>query len=135
MRLTILCVDDEQIILNSLKTQLKSAFGNTYSYEMADNGFDALELIEELTEDGYVENIIVIVSDWLMPGMKGDELLIRIHKLLPQAIKLMLTGQADEKAVQRAVSEANLYKCLEKPWREEDLINCIRTATSELIGP
>ena len=135
MRLTILCVDDEKIILNSLKTQLKSAFGNTYAYEMADNGFDALELIEELTEDGYVENIIVIVCDWLMPGMKGDELLIKIHKLLPQAIKLMLTGQADEKAVQRAVSEANLYKCLEKPWREEDLINCIRTATSELIGP
>lgn len=132
MKPVILCVDDEKIILNSLKTQLKSAFGNQYSYEMAENGFDALELIEELTEDGLDDNIIIIVSDWLMPGMKGDELLVKIHEQLPQSIKLMLTGQADEEAIERAVSKANLHKCLKKPWSEDDLINSIRSATAQL---
>ena len=132
MKPAILCVDDDRIILHSLKTQLKSAFGNTYAYEMAENGEDALELIEELSEDGSDENIVVIISDWLMPGMKGDELLIKIHQKLPKAIKLMLTGQADQEAIERAVSEAKLYKCVEKPWVECDLIDCINTATSSI---
>ena len=132
MKPAILCVDDDRIILHSLKTQLKSAFGNTYAYEMAENGEDALELIEELSEDGSDENIVVIISDWLMPGMKGDELLIKIHQKLPQAVKLMLTGQADQEAIERAVSEAKLYKCVEKPWVECDLIDCINTATSSI---
>lgn len=47
MKLVILCVNDEKIILNSLKTQLKSAFGNEYSYKMSEYCFVALELIEE----------------------------------------------------------------------------------------
>ncbi len=132
MKPVILCVDDEKIILNSLKTQLKSAFGNEYSYEMAENGFDALELIEELNEEGLGDSIIIIVSDWLMPGMKGDELLIKIHEQMPQSIKLMLTGQADDSAIERVITEANLHKCLKKPWSEDDLINCIRSATAQL---
>ncbi len=131
MKLIMICVDDEKVILDSLKAQLKSAFGNIYSYELAENGDDALELIEELEESGQADNIVVIVSDWLMPGMKGDELLIRIHQRFPRVIKLLLTGQADEVAIQRAISQANLHKCLRKPWSEEELVNCIRSALDE----
>ena len=74
MKPIIVCVDDEKFILDSLKTQLKSAFGDLYNYEIAESAVDALELIEELSDEGH--SIVVIVSDWLMPGMKGDELLI-----------------------------------------------------------
>ena len=56
----------------------------------------------------------MIISDWLMPGMKGDELLIRIHELFPKVVKIMLTGQADEVAVNRAKELANLHCCLYK---------------------
>lgn len=130
MRPIIICVDDEKIILDSLKTQLKSAFGFTYSYEMAESGAEALELIDELNDD--CDSVIVIVSDWLMPDMKGDELLVKIHKKFPNMIKLMLTGQADEAAIKRAMSEANLYKCLKKPWSEDELVSSIRKATAQL---
>ena len=81
MKPIIVCVDDEKFILDSLKTQLKSAFGDLYSYEIAESAGDALELIEELSDEGH--SIVVIVSDWLMPGMKGDELLINIHHKFP----------------------------------------------------
>ncbi|MEY4767968.1 MAG: hypothetical protein RL637_607 [Pseudomonadota bacterium] len=122
----IICIDDEAVILNSLKTQLKSAFGDQYSYEIAENGYDALELIEELEQQQ--ANIAVIVSDWLMPGIKGDELLIKIHQKFPKVIKLMLTGQADKEAIDRARIQANLQGCLKKPWSEEELIQSIHSA-------
>jgi DNA-binding NtrC family response regulator len=127
MKPTIVCVDDEKIILDSLKVQLKAAFGTSYSYELAESGVDALEIIDELEECG---KVVVIISDWLMPDMKGDELLIKVHEKFPQIIKLMLTGQADEAAITRAINEANLYKCLKKPWSKDELVISIRNATA-----
>ena len=58
------------IILNSLLRQLQAAFGDRYVYETSGNAEEALEIIEELPEEEV--GVIVIVSDWLMPGMKGD---------------------------------------------------------------
>ncbi|HAG80524.1 MAG TPA: hypothetical protein DCL61_04970, partial [Cyanobacteria bacterium UBA12227] len=69
----MLCVDDEVVVLNSLKIQLKNEFGDTYLYEVAESADEALEIIEEFHEDEI--RILLIVSDWLMPGMKGDEFL------------------------------------------------------------
>ena len=126
MKPVIICVDDEKVILDNLKTQLKSAFGSMYAYEMAENAIDALALIEELHDEG--GRIVVIVSDWLMPGMKGDELLTTIHREFPDIVKIMLTGQADEEAIERAFSHANLYALLKKPWAENELVDGICAA-------
>lgn len=122
----IICVDDEVVILDSLKKQLKRKFGDRFIYEVAESAEEAWEIIEELNADGI--EVIVIVSDWLMPGMKGDEFLIKIHQRFPEVIKVMLTGQADQAAIERAKQEANLHACLYKPWTEEDLTQIITTA-------
>ena len=121
----ILCVDDEKIVLDSLKVQIKNRFGSQYHYEFAESADEALEVIEELNEDGV--EIFMIVSDWLMPHMKGDELLIQVHEKFPGIVKVMLTGQADADAVERTQKEANLYRCLHKPWAEETLIETIES--------
>ena len=126
----ILCVDDEKIILDSLKAQLKEKFGNVYMYEVAENADDAMELINELSEDG--SEILVVVSDWLMPGIKGDDFLIDLHDKYPQIVKLMLTGQADEEAIERARKHANLHRCIHKPWTEEELVEAIKTGVAKL---
>jgi response regulator RpfG family c-di-GMP phosphodiesterase len=59
----ILCVDDEHIILKSLKTELRRTLGGEYKIEIANSGEDALELIEELLENGieipYIHHTIV----------------------------------------------------------------------------
>jgi CheY-like chemotaxis protein len=129
-KLVILCVDDEKMVLKSLKRQLKQAFGNNYQYEVAENADEALELIDEMTEDEI--NIILIVSDWLMPGMKGDEFLIQVHQKFPQIVKVMLTGQADEAAIERAKVQANLHCCLHKPWSEAELLETIKSGLEKL---
>jgi len=122
-RKAIICVDDEKIILQSLKAQIKKHFGNRYLYEFAESGGEAWEVIEELSDDDV--EILVIVSDWLMPDMKGDELLIQVHQRFPDIVKVMLTGQADQKAIERTREQANLHSCLHKPWDEQELINTL----------
>ena len=120
----IMCVDDEAMILTSLKGQLKRNFGKLFSYEFAESPNEAWDLIEELNEEDI--DILLIVSDWLMPGMRGDEFLIKVHNKFPGIVKIMLTGQADPEAIKRAEDQADLYKCLNKPWSEEELISAIQ---------
>ncbi|HAX80724.1 MAG TPA: diguanylate cyclase [Cyanobacteria bacterium UBA11372] len=115
----IICVDDETTVLKSLKTELKEAFGNNYLIEIAEGGNDALELVQELLEDGY--EIPLIISDYVMPDMKGDELLRQVHQLSPKTLKVMLTGQATIEGVANAIKYAKLYRYLTKPWEAEDL--------------
>lgn len=129
-KLSILCVDDEAIILNCLIRQLQAAFGDRYVYETSENAAEALEIVEELQEES--TDVIVIVSDWLMPGMKGDEFMIEIHKKFPKVVKILLTGQADEAAVERAQTQANLHRYLQKPWSEQELIDCIQEGLEKL---
>jgi CheY-like chemotaxis protein len=126
----ILCVDDEKVVLHSLRTQLKEAFGDAYVYELAEDADEALEVINELNEEDI--SIILIVSDWLMPGMKGDEFLIHVHQQFPNIIKVMLTGQADEVAIERAKEQANLHCCLFKPWSEEELVEALKSGLAKL---
>lgn len=122
----ILCVDDEKFILESLKEQLKRRFGNQYIYELAESAEEAWEIIQELYDNNI--RVLIIVSDWLMPEMKGDEFLIEVHQKYPQIVTVMLTGQADETAVERAKKEANLYCCLRKPWSEDELAQIIKSS-------
>jgi CheY-like chemotaxis protein len=121
---TILCVDDEKIVLDSLKTQLRSIFGDGYHYEIAQNGNEALEIVDELKQDSL--DVIIVISDYVMPGMYGDEFLIKLHQKHPNIKKIMLTGQADDNAVKRAREKANLLFCLKKPWTQEELAKILK---------
>ncbi|MGB3513914.1 MAG: response regulator [Microcoleaceae cyanobacterium] len=122
----ILCVDDEAVILETLQEQISRYFGDEFVYEAAESAEEALEILGELDEEGV--KIVVIVSDWLMPGMRGDEFLVQVHQRFGDIKTIMLTGQADESAIERAKEEANLYSCIYKPWREAELIKIITTA-------
>jgi DNA-binding NtrC family response regulator len=126
----ILCVDDEVGVLESLEIELQQAFNGKYLCEFAESAAEALEIIEELCEAEV--KILVIVSDWLMPGMKGDELLIKIHQKYPQIVTVMLTGQADKEAIERTKTQANLHAFIEKPWRNQELIEAIKSGLANL---
>ncbi len=115
----IICIDDEQAVLESLKVELKKALGDKYLIETAEGGEDALELFSELLEDEY--EVALVLSDYIMPDIKGDELLKRFHQMSPRTLKIMLTGQADLEAVSNAIRYAKLYRYLPKPWHTEDL--------------
>lgn len=122
----ILCVDDEKVVLNSLRQQLQLFFGNAYEYEIAENADEAWEVIADLESEDV--EIVLIISDWLMPGKKGDEFLVELHKKHPKIITMMLTGHADEQAIENAKENANLFACIRKPWSKEELVENIQKA-------
>lgn len=115
----IICVDDEKLVLSSLQTELIDTLGNEYLIEIAEEGEYALALFKELLEEQY--EIPLVISDYIMPKMKGDELLKRIHILSPKTRKVMLTGHANTEAIGNAIHYAKLYRYLSKPWNPEDL--------------
>ena len=120
----ILCIDDEKIILDSLRTQIRTEFHGKYLTEFAESPEEAFEVLEELNESNI--NVLVVISDWLMPEMRGDEFLVKVHKKFPNTVKIMLTGHVEETAIENAKENANLYACLSKPWSKDDLINTIK---------
>jgi DNA-binding NtrC family response regulator len=126
MEKAIVCVDDEKIVLDSLQEQLESRFGDAFVYEIAESVDEAWELIEDLEADEV--EVVLVITDWLMPRIKGDQFLVDLHAKKPNVIKVMLTGQADPEAVQNAMENANLYAYVKKPWREEDFMNRLQTA-------
>jgi CheY-like chemotaxis protein len=129
-KLAILCVDDEAVILNSVLRQIQEEFDDRYIYETAENGEEALAVLDELQKEG--TQVVIIVSDWLMPGMKGDELLIEVQKRFPGTVKILLTGQADDAAIDRAKKEAGLHNFIPKPWTKQELINSIKSGIEKL---
>jgi DNA-binding NtrC family response regulator len=125
-RFAILCVDDEEIILRSLESQLEDAFGHYCEIELAQSAEEGLEIIDEFVEAGV--EIVVIISDWLMPGMKGDEFLIQAHGLCPGIEKIMLSGHADEGAIKNARERQALDCFVHKPWDNAKLLDLIAVA-------
>ena len=125
----ILCVDDENIVLLSLRDQISRYFGDRYRYEMAESADEAWEIIEDLYNIGV--RILIIVADWLMPGIRGDEFLIQVHQRFPEIVTVLLTGHADQAAIQLARQQANLYAYLTKPWNEANLIQIIQSGLDQ----
>ena len=65
----ILCVDDEPIILLTLRQELRKRFGSNFQYETAMSADEGFAILEELAHSG--KDVRLVISDWMMPGMEG----------------------------------------------------------------
>lgn len=116
---TILFVDDEKNILNALRR----VFRNHKHWKIltAQSPKEAIAILSE-------HKISVLVTDHKMPQMEGAELLAKIRNKRPNTIKIMLTGQADNEAVMKAINDGDIYKYIIKPWDDQKLIDLIEEA-------
>lgn len=116
----IICVDDERFVLDSINKQLHRHFKDLYEYEFAESAEEALEIIDELVKSG--TNVVMVITDQIMPGMCGDEFLSTVFRLYPSLVTILLTGQASVSSAINAINNANLYRYITKPWEENDLL-------------
>jgi response regulator RpfG family c-di-GMP phosphodiesterase len=117
----ILCVDDEQNILDGLKRQLR----NRFEVDVAAGAEIALT---KLSEGG---PYAVVVSDMRMPNIDGVEFLRRVKKIAPETVRLMLTGNADQESAVRAVNQGNIFRFLTKPCSTEELTKALEDAAAQ----
>ena len=124
-KIAILCVDDEKIILDSLKMQLENNFKNKYLFEYAENGEEALELVEYFLAENV--DILLVISDYQMPGMKGDEFAKRLKSMLSGINIIMLTGQIPPDVKENLIEKNIILNVIDKPWDEKALIDIIKS--------
>jgi CheY-like chemotaxis protein len=118
----ILLVDDEHRLLDGLRRNLRGR----YVISTAASGAEALDLISEsVAEDN---PFAVIVSDMMMPQMSGAEFLSESRSLIPDAVLMILSGQADLTSTIEAVNNANLFRFLTKPIESADLTHALDAA-------
>jgi signal transduction histidine kinase len=125
-RPVILCIDDESVVLETLLDQLQQKLGNAYEIETAESGEEALELLNELNNEGV--DVPIAIVDYLMPGMPGDEVMKQIHLKSPDTLTILLSGRADHEEIARTINRGNLYRYIAKPWNKEQLFLIINEA-------
>ncbi len=116
----ILLVDDEVNITKSLRRLLGQV--DIYEVLIGNSGDEGLALIREN------EDIGVIISDQRMPQMTGVEFLGEARKLVPDAIRILLTGYADIEASIAAINQGAVFRYLSKPWQDDELLATIAEA-------
>lgn len=115
---SVLLVDDQPRVLESLCRALR---GTGIRSLTASDGLEALALLAR-------EPIDVIVSDELMPGMSGTELLSQVRKSYPHITRILLTGDLNVDTALRAINEGEIYRFLQKPTTIAELVTTVRQA-------
>ncbi len=113
----IILVDDEKMVTSAFRTLLRvEGYTNVNCFN---NPEEALIFLKSNTPD-------IIVSDFLMPEMNGLEFLTKAKELYPEVSMILLTGYADKENAIKAINEIGLYKYIEKPWDNDDLLMNVR---------
>ena len=126
MNTAILAVDDDILVLNSLRIQLERKFGHAYILEFAQNVDEAIEVISDLTSSQI--QLIVIISDWIMPGKNGDALAQYVKSIDPSIKVVVLSGQLQENIAKQMIESNEIDSIVTKPWSEDHLIAIIEKA-------
>jgi len=109
----IVAVDDEKMVTSAFKTLLKvEGYDDVHLFNSPN---DAIEFLRYEKPD-------LIISDFVMPDMNGIEFLSEAKKLYPEVSTILLTGYADKENAIKAINEIGIYKYIEKPWDNDDLM-------------
>jgi DNA-binding NtrC family response regulator len=122
--ITILLVDDEEMVLTSIKSFL--AIETDYKVLTYTSPVKALQEIDH-------KSIDLVISDYLMPEMDGISFLAKVKERLPQVPRILLTGYADKENAIKAINDVGLYQYIEKPWNNDDLKLIIRNGLEKTI--
>lgn len=124
-KINIICVDDQQEVLDSVMRDLRP-LSDYIRLEEASSTAECLELVEQLDEDG--EHIAVIISDQVMPGEQGTDLLRKVTTdgRFSKTRKVLLTGQATHADTINAINEGGIDNYIEKPWQPEQLLHVVK---------
>ena len=113
----VLLVDDEDMILTSIRTLL-----------MLEADYEVVCFTRPAEAARHLETnqVDITVSDYMMPGMNGIQLLGEAKRLQPEATRVLLTGHADKASAIQAINQVALFQYLEKPWDNAQLLLVIQ---------
>jgi response regulator RpfG family c-di-GMP phosphodiesterase len=108
----ILFVDDDPAILDGFQRALRKEF----KVDIALGAEKAMSLCAGRSPYS------VVVADMQMPVMNGVDFLMHLEKNFPDTVRIMLTGNADQKTARDAVNKGHIFRFLTKPCPQDELI-------------
>lgn len=117
----VLFVDDDVQILSGFRRGLRKQF----DLETAEGGAAGLEVLERQGP------FAVVISDQQMPNMDGVSFLKEVKNRSPLTVRMMLTGNADQKTALTAVNEGHIFQFLNKPCPPEKLAKAIEAGQQQ----
>ena len=114
----VLIVDDDELILKALARILLSAGYDTRCYSEPDR---ALAAIEE-------DRPVVVISDYMMPGVDGITFLAQIRDRSPGAVRILCTAAEDFRVALQAVNAGEVFRIISKPWHQQELLATVHQA-------
>ena len=121
MQHNVLIVDDEPTITDMLRDVLSR---EPYGILTADSAEKAFPILAR-------EQVDVVISDEIMPGMSGSEFLALVRQKYPDTIRMILTGHGSLESAIRAINEGEIYRFFTKPCNVFDLAITIRQALQQ----
>jgi DNA-binding NtrC family response regulator len=121
---TIVIVDDEEMVLTSLKSFLN--LESQYKVKTFTSAKDALEYLKG-------NDVNLVLSDYLMPEMDGISFLAKVREFKPDVTRIILTGYADKENAIKAINDVGLFQYIEKPWDNDDLLIIIRNGVEKQL--
>lgn len=119
----ILIVDDEPLILSAVRMML------SYEGHIVEAVSDAKEALA-VFEPGKFD---LVITDYMMPGMKGDALAVAIKNLAPQQPVILLTAHSH--MLEKSTSEAKCFDyVVTKPFRLEVLRTAVRKCAGKIAN-
>jgi len=125
----ILSVEDDQEALNALRMQLERNFSDDYVLDFAQNVDEAIAVIDDLIAREV--NVILLLSDWYMPGKNADVLVSHIKSKNPNVRVIVLSGQLDIAKAGQMLEDQIIDRVIMKPWDEAALVSQIKTFLAE----
>jgi YesN/AraC family two-component response regulator len=120
---SILCVDDERSILVGLEHQIRQEFHDTFLLEFAESGAEALEVIDSFKDESI--ELTLLITDQMMPGMRGDELIKKVLSLSPQTKCILLSGYTDHETM-NDLRQIPSIRVVYKPWEKTEIISLVK---------
>jgi response regulator RpfG family c-di-GMP phosphodiesterase len=117
----MLIVDDEQDNLE----YLTRVFHKEYELTCARSGKEALEVMRR-------ESFDIIITDQLMPGMSGIDLLKRSLEYSPDAVRIVVTGYPDIETAIASINQGRAFRFFTKPLDSAQLADSVRRALGEV---
>ncbi|WP_315918009.1 response regulator [Vibrio fluvialis] len=131
-KLNIICVDDQREVLSAVLQDLEP-LATWLNIEDCESAYEVLDLMDDLDAQG--EHIALIISDHVMPGKTGVDLLTEVAEdsRFKGTKKVLLTGQATHTDTINAINAAGIDRYFEKPWNAKALVECVRSLVTEYV--